>query len=104
MDIRQVYEMALDVVQALAAHPLVAPVLERPIDEKHEKEEAAAEAEGKMRKAKTRGGSKSGSDTNSTSSTRLTLLTLLERLHSQVRSERMAETACASHLWLTSNT
>lgn len=28
--------MALDVVLALAAHPLVAPVLERPIDEELE--------------------------------------------------------------------
>ena len=71
---REVYQAALDVVLALATHPLVAPVLERPVDDEMEEDEDGKE---------TKGAAKAAASSSTTSSSP-SLLALLERLHSQV--------------------
>ncbi len=73
---REVYQAALDVMRALTAHPLVAPVLERPVEAQEEEEEKKKAIKGK---------GKVGISSSSTTSSSPSLLALLERLHSQVR-------------------
>jgi len=77
---REVYQAALDVMRALTAHPLVAPVLERPVEAQEEDEEEEEE-----KKKAIKGKGKVGISSSSTTSSSPSLLALLERLHSQVR-------------------
>ena len=74
----QVYQAALDVVQALVAHPLVAPMLERAIDDEAEEEDEGAAAAGGGKKPVGSGGGGGGGGGDSSS-----LLAMLGRLHAQ---------------------